>query len=129
MAFAPEKIKDWFSIDVPVAASRYQARRRMKPFRPTRGCIRGLRGDLSSGIPPPIEKDRPLDRLRFNENAAFCPRISSKQVRRLRCIASLHDEENSTAVRVRATEDDPALLEEAIHEMRMLLPERLLTAR
>jgi hypothetical protein len=97
-------------------------------FSPNPGLHPRLRGDLSSGIPPGIEKDRPLDRLRFHENAAFCPRITSKQVRRLRCIASLHDEKNSTAVRVRAAQDDPALLEEPIHEMGMLLPERLLTA-
>jgi hypothetical protein len=97
-------------------------------FSPNAGLHPRLRGDLSSGIPPGIEKDRPLDRLRFNENAAFCPRITSKQVRRLRCIASLHDEESSTAVGVRPTQHDPALLEETIHEMRMFLPERLLTA-
>jgi hypothetical protein len=78
---------------------------------------------------PGIEKDRPFDCLGFNENAAFCPWVIAKQVRRLRCIASLHDQENSTVVGVGPAQDDPTLLEEAIHESRMLLPKRLLTTR
>jgi len=87
------------------------------------------RNRCSDGILPGIEKDRPFDDLGINENTVAGPRIVTKQLRGLLSIASLHDEEDSTVVCVRATQDNPPLFKQAIHEHCMLIPQRLLTTR
>jgi len=84
---------------------------------------------FSSGTLPGIEKDRPFDDLGFDENTAAGPGILTKQLRRLGSGAGLDDEENPTVVGVRPSQDNPPLFEEAVHEHRVLVPERLLTTR
>jgi hypothetical protein len=79
--------------------------------------------------PPGIEKDRPLDRFDRKKNAGADPGIVTKQSKRLVSVARLENDERAAAIRIGASQDDAALLIEAVHERRVLVPERLLSRR
>jgi hypothetical protein len=78
---------------------------------------------------PGIEKDGPFDDFGIDKNAAMGPRIIAKQFGSFLSVASFNDQKDSTKVGVWASQDNSPFLEKAIHEIGVLIPERLLTAR
>jgi hypothetical protein len=78
---------------------------------------------------PGIEKDGPFDDFGIDKNAANGPGIIAEKFGRFLSVAGVNDQENSTKVCVGASQDDSPLLEQAVHENGVLIPERLLTAR
>ena len=77
---------------------------------------------------PRIKKDCPFYHFGINQNITAGPWVVAKKCSSLVSINCLDDQQHSAAVGVWAAEDNPAFVEQAVHEFGMFIPKRLLAA-
>jgi hypothetical protein len=65
---------------------------------------------------PGVKKDRPFDDLGLNENTLDSPRIGTKQLMFLLCIARVHDEQGPAVICVGPGQNDSPLVKQTINE-------------
>src|SRR5688500_16377392 len=101
-----------------------------KGMSPSGLSICGRSSAMGGNLPglPRVEVDRPrADAIDAEDVATVAgPRILGEELARRSLVGGAHDQERPGLVVERPAEDDRALVEQAVHELGVLVPERLL---